>query len=65
MWVYKTVRMGIRVVLFRYFRVKHRGGEFLDIEGPVIVAPTHRSNLDSLVLAGVGDRRMRALAKES
>lgn len=65
MWVYRTVRGAIRIVMFRYFRVEHRGREHLNIEGPVIVAPTHRSNLDSVMLAGVGDRRMRALAKES
>lgn len=65
MWVYRTLRGAIRIFLFRYFRVKHQGREHLNIEGPVIVAPTHRSNLDSVVLSGVGDRRMRALAKES
>ena len=65
MWVYRTVRGAIRIFLFRYFRVRHRGAEYLNIEGAVIVAPTHRSNLDSVILSGVGDRRMRALAKES
>jgi 1-acyl-sn-glycerol-3-phosphate acyltransferase len=65
MWVYRGVRGAIRVVLFPYFKVDHRGREHLDIDGPGIVAPTHRSNLDSVLLAGVGSRRMRALAKES
>ena len=65
MWVYKSMRGAIRIVLFRYFRVQHRGREHLNIDGPVIVAPTHRSNLDSVLLAGVGERRMRALAKEA
>ena len=65
MWVYRTLRGAIRIFLFRYLRVRHRGSEHLKIEGPVLLAPTHRSNLDSMVLAGVGDRRMRALAKES
>ena len=64
-WVYRTLRGAIRIFLFRYLRVKHRGKEHIDIEGPVLLAPTHRSNLDSMILAGVGDRRMRALAKES
>ena len=53
------------VVLFPYFRVRRRGGEHLDIEGPVIVAPVHRSNLDTPLLAGMGHRRLRALSKES
>jgi 1-acyl-sn-glycerol-3-phosphate acyltransferase len=65
MWVYRSVRTLIRILLFPYLRVKHQGRDHLNIEGPVLLAPTHRSNLDSMVLAGVGERRMRALAKES
>ena len=65
MWVYRFVRRTIMVVLYPYFRVRRRGGEYLDIEGPVIVAPVHRSNLDTLLLSGLGHRRLRALSKES
>ena len=65
MWVYRSVRRTIMVVLYPYFRVRRRGGEHLDIEGPVIVAPVHRSNLDTPLLAGLGHRRLRALSKES
>ena len=65
MWVYRSVRRTIMVVLYPYFRVRRRGGENLDIGGPVIVAPVHRSNLDSLLLSGLGHRRLRPLSKES
>jgi len=65
MWVYRLVRRTIMVVLYPYFRVRRRGGEHLDIEGPVIVAPVHRSNLDTPLLAGLSHRRLRALSKES
>ena len=65
MWVYRCVRRAIMVVLYPYFRVKRRGGEHFDIEGPVIVAPVHRSNLDTPLLSGMGHRRLRALSKES
>ena len=65
MWVYRSVRRTIMVVLYPYFRVKRRGGEHLDIEGPVIVAPVHRSNLDTPLLSGMGHRRLRPLSKES
>ena len=65
MWVYRSVRRTIMVVLYPYFRVRRRGGEHLDIAGPVIVAPVHRSNLDTPLLAGLGHRRLRALSKES
>lgn len=63
--VYATVRGLVKGLFFPYFRVQHRGGEHLDITGPVIIAPVHRSNLDALLLSGIGHRRMRALAKQS
>ncbi len=65
MWVYRSVRGTIMTVLYPYFRVQRRGREHLDIEGPVIVAPVHRSNLDTPLLSGMSRRRLRALSKES
>lgn len=65
MWVYRSVRSAIMTVLYPYFRVRRRGREHLDIAGPVIVAPVHRSNLDTPLLAGMSRRRLRALSKES
>ena len=32
MWVYRTLRGAIRIFLFRYLRVRHRGAEHLNIE---------------------------------
>ena len=65
MWVYRSVRRTIMTVLYPYFRVQRRGREHLDIYGPVIVAPVHRSNLDTPLLSGMSRRRLRALSKES
>ncbi len=65
MWVYRSVRGAVMAVLYPYFRVRRRGREHLDVEGPVIVAPVHRSNLDMPLLAGMSRRRLRALSKES
>jgi 1-acyl-sn-glycerol-3-phosphate acyltransferase len=65
MWVYRSVRRTIMTVLYPYFRVRRRGREHLDIGGPVIVAPVHRSNLDTPLLSGMSRRRLRALSKES
>ena len=65
MWVYRSVRRTIMTVLYPYFRVQRRGREHLDISGPVIVAPVHRSNLDTPLLSGMSRRRLRALSKES
>ena len=62
---YRVVRFLIRTVAFRWFRLQARGAEHLALPGPVIVAPVHRSNLDSPLLAGLTQRRLRALGKES
>jgi len=37
----------------------------LNLPGPTILAPVHRSNLDSALLATQSERRIRALGKES
>ncbi|MCY4068320.1 MAG: lysophospholipid acyltransferase family protein [Acidimicrobiaceae bacterium] len=65
MRVYRVVRRLIIVLLYPYFRVQRHGCEHLDITGPVIVAPIHRSNLDTPMLAGMTRRRLRTLSKES
>jgi 1-acyl-sn-glycerol-3-phosphate acyltransferase len=61
--VYRFVRGLVRVVLRPWLRVTIRGS--VPDEGPVVVAPVHRSHLDSLLLSNVTDRRLRALGKAS
>jgi len=64
--VYKVVITLIRRVLNPYFRVEAHGPvENLNIDGPLLLAPVHRSNLDSLLVAGFSSRRCRALAKHT
>ncbi len=63
--VYGTIRWLVIVVAFRYFRVRHRGAQHLNIDGPLIIAPVHRSNLDGPLIGGLCKRRFRSLAKES
>ena len=63
--VYRLVRGLIRRVLFPWLRVKSVNAEILDRPGATILAPVHRSNLDSVLLASLCDRRIRALGKES
>lgn len=63
--VYTVTRGLIRALLFPYLRVRSQGRRHLVLEGPVILAPTHRSNLDSFLLAPLSGRRFRALAKQS
>jgi len=63
--VYGTVRTLVRFVLWPYLRTRTTGRENISPEGPVILAPVHRSNLDSIMLSPLTRRRIRTLAKES
>ena len=63
--VYLTIRSLVRCLLWPYFRTRVSGLEHIPPGGPVILAPVHRSNLDSLMLSPLTRRRLRALAKES
>ncbi|MBT5206909.1 MAG: 1-acyl-sn-glycerol-3-phosphate acyltransferase [Acidimicrobiaceae bacterium] len=63
--VYLTVRTLVRCLLWPYLRTRVTGRENIPPDGPVILAPVHRSNLDSLMLSPLTRRRLRALAKES
>lgn len=63
MIVYRIVRRLIRHGLRPWLRVTVTGT--VPVTGPVIVAPVHRSHLDSLLLSTVTERRLRALGKAS
>ncbi|MDP6868094.1 MAG: lysophospholipid acyltransferase family protein [Acidimicrobiales bacterium] len=63
--VYGAVRFLVWILLWPYFRTRTVGRQHIPADGPVILAPVHRSNLDSLMLSPLIPRRLRALAKES
>ncbi|NNF53493.1 MAG: 1-acyl-sn-glycerol-3-phosphate acyltransferase [Acidimicrobiales bacterium] len=63
--LYWVVRRLARLLLHPYLRVAVRNAEALDRPGPLVVAPVHRSHLDSVIVATVCQRRLRALGKES
>ncbi len=63
-WLYTAIRWFVAVVAFRYFKVRYRGAKNLNIDGPVIIAPVHRSHLDAPLIGGLCKRRFRSLAKE-
>lgn len=65
LWFYRTVQRIVRVTVLPFVSVRVEGRERLATPGPVLVAPVHRSHLDTVVLGGLGERRLRALAKES
>lgn len=63
--VYGLARILITGVLYRYFRVVKRHAQHLDTEGPMIIAPVHRSNLDAPLIAALTPRSTKSLAKTS
>ena len=63
--VFRLVRGSVRVFLFRWFRLRIEGQERLLVEGRVILAPVHRSNVDGPLLGGLTRRKIRYLGKES
>lgn len=65
MVVYRLCRAGIRWGVAPWIKARASGHEVLDRPGPLILAPVHRSNVDSVLLAAYSKRRIRALGKES
>ena len=63
--VFRAVRGSVRIFLFRWFRLRHQGRERLRVDGPLILAPVHRSNLDGPLIGSMTHRRVRYLGKES
>lgn len=64
-WFYLFIRYSIRGLLYPFFRVKIVGRENLYAATPLIVAPTHRSNLDAPLLGAAPNWRSRSLSKDS
>ncbi len=65
MVLYRTLRGFLRLVVNPWLRLRSENTDVLDLAGPTILAPVHRSNLDSALLATKSSRRIRALGKES
>ena len=63
--VFRLVRGSVRIFLFRWFRLRHEGRERLRVDGAVMLAPVHRSNLDGPLIGSMTHRRVRYLGKES
>ena len=65
MAMYRAFRGFLRRVVAPYLHLRSENIEVLELPGPTILAPVHRSNLDSVLIATLTSRRVRALGKES
>lgn len=48
-----------------WFRLTVEGKQNLPTDGPYVVAPVHRSNLDTLIVGAISRRRLRFMGKDS
>ena len=62
---YRATRGAIRRLINPWLRLRSANTAVLDRPGPTILAPVHRSHLDSALVATQSTRRIRALGKES
>jgi 1-acyl-sn-glycerol-3-phosphate acyltransferase len=62
---YRAVRALVVGFCRLFWRVSIEGREHVPATGPYVLAPVHRSNIDTLVVAGVTERRLRYMGKSS
>lgn len=63
--LYRVVRAVLLAFGRAAFRIRLEGREHIPAEGPFILSPIHRSNLDFLIVLICTKRRMRYLAKNT
>jgi cytidylate kinase len=63
--VFEATRILVVPLISKFFRVDYRGLENMPTAGGFILAPSHRSNVDFILLPGLTKRRMRFLGKDS
>lgn len=63
-WLYRIVRNVLVAFCKLYWRLEIRGAEHVP-DGPFILAPVHRSNIDTPVAAAVTTRRLRFMGKHT
>ena len=62
---YAFARALVELVCRVYWRVEIRGRENVPSGGPFVIAPVHRSNIDTLLAGCVTRRRIRFMGKDS
>ncbi len=63
--IYRFLRVLVRLVNRVLFRTTVEGAEQVPLEGPVIIAPVHRSFIDFFVASEVTRRKLHYMAKDS
>jgi len=63
--LYRVLRVGVRLLNALLFRTSVSGKQVVPAEGPVIIAPVHRSFIDFFVASEVTDRKLHYMAKDS
>jgi 1-acyl-sn-glycerol-3-phosphate acyltransferase len=63
--MYSVIRAALAGVTRLYFRTEVRGRQHIPKTGAFILSPSHRSNLDTPMIAVVTTRRLRYMGKES
>ena len=62
---YQSVRLLVTVILKSYCRMSMSGRENIPATGPFVLAPVHRSFIDTPIASGCTRRRMRFMGKDS
>ena len=62
---YRFILAVVWIIASTYFRVRVHGTERLPRSGPFIVAPSHRSNLDTPIVSVISNRRLRYMGKDT
>lgn len=63
--LYRGVRAVVAGFCRAFWRVRIRGLEHIPAEGPFILSPVHRSNVDTPLVALMGHRTLRFLGKDT
>jgi 1-acyl-sn-glycerol-3-phosphate acyltransferase len=63
--LYAVVRGAVAGFCKLYWRLDIRGADHLPRDTPFILAPVHRSNIDTLLVAAITRRRMRYMGKDT
>ncbi len=63
--LYRFVRTVVGTVCRLFWRVRVRGLEHIPSDGPFILSPVHRSNVDTPLVALMGRRTLRFMGKDT